>query len=134
MATKRKKPSRMTTLNNRKERFDSIKQKLSPLKNKSLHNKDLKEKVKITSKGINETAWHASKSKRSTLAAMDAKRQIKTAKHVKTTGTKGTRRQKEMGLVSLEEMRGKYNRNRTKVMLGRNGKGKLRLYSITAKK
>ena len=76
---------------------------------------------------------YKSKSKLSTLAAIDAKHQMRVAKDKGKVTKKDTRRQKDMKIDEMHKFEGRYKGHKTKVMIGHTEYGKNVLYSITAK-
>ena len=76
---------------------------------------------------------YKSKSKLSTLAAIDAKHQMRIAKNKGKVPKKNSRRQKDMKTDEMYRYDGRYKGHKTKVMIGHTEYGKNVLYSITAK-
>lgn len=88
--------------------------------------------VKITAKGIRETAFHASKSAASTEAALDIVNQIRTAKDPTIRIPKPGRQTKEFGFKVLFILKGTHKGHVTKVTVGMKRKGSVLEYCITA--
>lgn len=116
-------------------RKSTIIRKLMPLAEAKtkIYNKSLKKNLEITAKGVKETANHASKSKPSTLAALDAKSQLRKAVVVKRTATHSNN-QNNLKFSEMIVMRGEHEGNPTKVTVGRKRTDRHLLYCITAKK
>lgn len=127
------------------KRLKQIKSTLKPLTNKKVYNKAIGKKVTIDHDSITETKFHGSHSYHSTIAAMDAVRQIKKTKNPKPQPVDSKTTKSRMNLCGMIELEGKKGSRKTRVMLGEEAinKGKERkkkgrggrtlLYSITVK-
>lgn len=122
-------------LSTRGKRAKLIKAKLMPLAKSGtkVYNKSIQENVYITAKGIKETAHHASRTMPSTMAALDARMQLRTARKSFTTTAGHSKQQRDMKLVELVVMKGTKNGRKTKVTVGKKASGKHLLYCITSK-
>lgn len=107
---------------------------LKPLQGSTFRNMALNKHININKAGISETAYHGSKNELSTIACMDAKRQLRDAKLVATSKAKKNRRQREMRIKTMKRMRGRIIGGTTSVNVGELSSGRLVMYSITAKK
>ena len=112
----------------------AIVEKLTPMLGEKVRNTEMKKNIYITPKGLSETAHHAAKSELSTIAAMDAKRQLRDAKLVTTVKPKTNRRQRDMRLVKMKKMRGSIAGCTTNVYVGVSDTRQHLMYSITAKR
>ncbi|MBR1793225.1 MAG: hypothetical protein IJ764_06260, partial [Bacteroidales bacterium] len=88
--------------------------------------------IKITTHSVSETAHHASKGYYSTLAAIDAPQQLRTARINKTVKLKGNRRERDMKLKVKKIGSAKHNRAKTKIVLGTTTSDVDQLYCITS--
>lgn len=118
----------------RKRRRKAATKALKQLQGGSVKNTATGKSVRIVGNSVKETVHHAQGDTLSTLAAMDAKRQIRDAKPVRIAKAKANRRQKEMKLDEVTVMKGKLLTMETKVITGKQKQGDTVLYSITAKK
>ena len=118
----------------RKKRRKAVTKTLKTLQGGSIRNTATGKSVRIVKGSIKETAHHAQGDTLSTIAAMDARRQIRDAKPVRTAKPKNNKRQKEMNIVEMTVMKGKLLTTETKVLTGKTTDGSELLYSITAKK
>lgn len=118
----------------RNSRRRAIVATLKPLQGSTVRNIALNKHININKAGISETAYHGSKDELSTIASMDAKRQLRNAKPVATSKAKMNRRQREMRIKTMKRMRGRIIGGTTNVNVGELRSGRLVMYSITAKK
>jgi hypothetical protein len=119
----------------RAKRRKQIKNALKPLQGKYVRSNESGDKIKITKDGISETAYHASKRYTSTLAAMDAPRQLRTAKKQRVDNADQTKTQvKRMRLIKKQISQSKHDGAKTKVVIGIQASGDKRLYCITSKR
>lgn len=118
----------------RNSRRRAIVATLKPLQGSTVRNIALNKHININKAGISETAYHGSKDELSTIASMDAKRQLRNAKPVATSKAKTNRRQREMRIKTMKGMRGRIIGGTTNVNVGELRSGRLVMDSITAKK
>lgn len=115
------------------KRQRQIENVLTQVKGKHVINKHTKKKIIITGHGIQETARHASKGYHSTLAAMDAPRQLKNARPVMTTEADQSKgRIRQMKIKTKTESHGKHRGSKTRVMTGKTKRGQRKLYCVTS--
>lgn len=117
----------------RRARRKAATKALKQLQGSTVKNTATGRQVRIVKDSVKETAHHAQGDTLSTLAAMDARRQIRDAKLVRTAKAKNNRRQTDMKLNEVTVMKGKLLTADTKVIVGKRGKYEHVLYSITAK-
>lgn len=117
----------------RRARRKAATKALKQLQGSTVKNTATGRQVRIVKDSVSETAHHASRDTISTMAAMDARRQIHDAKPVRTSKAKPNKRQQKMHIEEMTIMRGKLLVADTKVLVGKNTDGESTLYSITAK-
>lgn len=115
------------------KRREQITNVLNQVKDKHVTNKHTNKKIFIVGHGIQETAEHACKGYHSTLAAMDAPKQLQKAKPVMTKKADQTKgRVRQMKIKTQTESHGKSGGSKTRVMTGKTPRGKQKLYCVTS--
>ncbi len=89
--------------------------------------------VLITRKSIEETAHHAAKSFKSTVAALDLKNQLKTASFVRYHLPKNNNQTKKYDFIFLVELKGDFEGIPTTLMIGAKITARFIHYSLTVK-
>lgn len=118
----------------KRSRKRAIVRRLKPLQGSTVRNIAMNKDVYITANGFKETAFHGSRTELSTIAALDAKRQLRSARPVAKIKAKKNGMQKAMHLVTMTKMKNSIAGHPTKVNVGNTGSGYTVLYSITAKR
>lgn len=115
----------------RQKRKELIRQNIGKLKGLEVFCPALNVDVLISGTGINEMVEHSSKSYLSTMAALDLKNQIRTAKFYRYHIPKDNK-QIRRGFVFMIELHGRIENKVTKIIIGVKLTAKYKHYCITA--
>ena len=115
----------------RSKRYARIVSGLARIKNTSVYCPTLKRPVIITKDSIEELAYHASKSEKSTNAAIDVVHQIKIAKQPHFDIPKEGKQRRLFRFEMIITMQGQLNKSKTKITVGVRASGNVIQYCLT---
>lgn len=115
----------------RAQRYSLIVSGLARIKNTDVYCPTLKRPVIITKDSIEELAYHASKSEKSTNAALDVVHQIKIAKMPHFDIPKEGKQRRLFRFEMIITMQGQFKKSKTKITVGVRASGNVIQYCLT---